>query len=186
MTPGERARGWEASVFGCLAPENATELFVAFMLANMEELTENEDCLRDLVADVDVVGLIAASMPDADPASAGMLLGFSTSLLACMPVEPLPGGSESAVPVPSTESLLWHHHTGGWIVYSPTVADGVVYFGSDDNHVYALDAETGDLLWRFETGGVIRSSPAVTGGVVYAGSLDGGVYAFTAPPAPRT
>ena len=186
MTPGERAHGWEASVFGCLAPENATDLFVAFMLANMEELTENEVCLRDLVADVDVVGLIAASMPDADPASAGMLLGFSTSLLACVPVQPLPAGGGSAVPVPSAESLLWHHYTRGWIVNAPTVVDGVVYFGSDDNHVYALDAETGDLLWRFETGGVIRSSPAVTGGVVYAGSLDGGVYAFTAPPVPRT
>ena len=87
VTPGERAQGWEASVFGCLAPENATDLFVAFMFANMEELTENEGCLRDLVADIDVVGLMAASMPDADPASAGMLLGFSTSLLACLPVE---------------------------------------------------------------------------------------------------
>ena len=186
VMPGERAHGWEASVFGCLAPENATDLFLAFMLANMEELTENEVCLRDLVADVDVVGLIAASMPDADPASAGMLLGFSTSLLACVPVGPLPTGGGSAVPVPSAESLLWHHHTGGWIVNAPTVVDGVVYVGSDDNHVYALDAGTGDLLWRFETGGVIRSSPTVTGGVVYAGSLDGGVYAFTAPPAPRT
>ena len=91
VTPGERAQGWEASVFACLAPENAMELFLAFMLANMEELTENEDCLRDLVADIDVVGLMAASMPDADPASAGMLLGFSTSLLACIPIEPLPG-----------------------------------------------------------------------------------------------
>ena len=180
VAPGERAHGWEASVFGCLAPEKATDLFVAFMLANMEELTENEVCLRDLVADVDVVGLIAASMPDADPASAGMLLGFSTSLLACVPVGPLPAGGGSAVPVPSAESLLWHHHTGGWIVYSPTVADGVVYFGSDDNHVYALDAVTGDLLWRFETGGVIRSSPTVTGGVAFVGSNDNHLYALDA------
>ena len=181
VTPGEKAHGWEASVFGCLAPEKATDLFLSFVLANMDELTEeNEDCLRGLVANVDVVGLIAASMPDADPASAGRLLGFSTSLLACMPVGPLPGGGESAVPVPSAESLLWHHHTGGWIVYSPTVADGVVYFGSDDNHVYALDAVTGDLLWRFETGGVIRSSPTVTDGAVHVGSNDNHVYALAA------
>ena len=56
------------------------------MLSNMQELTENEECLRDLVADLDVVGLMAASMPDADPASAGTLLGFTTSLLGCLPV----------------------------------------------------------------------------------------------------
>ena len=152
----------------------------------MDELTEeNEVCLRDLVANADVVGLIDASMPDADPASAGMLLGFSTSLLVCMPVGPLPGGGESAVPVPSAESLLWHHRTGGWIVYSPTVADGVVYFGSDDNHVDALDTESGEPIWSFQKGyfSGIRSF-TVTGGVVYAGSLDGGVYAFTAPAVP--
>ena len=180
MTPGERAQGWEASIFACLAPENAMELFLAFMLANMEELTENENCLRDLVADVDVVGLMAASMPDADPASAGMLLGFSTSLLACIPVEPLAGTGGPAVPVPSAESLLWRHHTGGWVVTAPTVADGVVYAGSDDNHVYALNAETGDLFWRFETGGVIRSSPTVIDGAVFVGSNDNHMYALDA------
>ena len=53
---------------------------------------------------------------------------------------------------------------GRWVVNAPTVADGAVYFGSDDNHVYALDTETGELLWRFETDDVIRSSPTVAGG----------------------
>ena len=141
VTPGEKAHGWEASVFGCLAPEIAADVFLSLMLADIEGLTEeNEACLRNLVDNTDVAGLVAASMPDADPAGAGRVLGFSMGLLACMPVQPLPGAGESTVPVPSAESLLCHHHTGGWIVYSPTVADGVVYFGSDDNHVYALDA----------------------------------------------
>ena len=181
VTPVEKRYGWEASVFGCLAPEIAADVFLSLMLADIEGLTEeNEACLRNLVDNTDVAGLVAASMPDADPAGAGRVLGFSMGLLACMPVGPLPGGGESAVPVPSAESLLWHHHTGGWIVYSPTVADGVVYFGSDDNHVYALDAVTGDLLWRFETEGVIRSSPTVAGGAVYAGSNDNHVYALDA------
>ena len=141
VTPVEKRHGWEASVFDCLAPEIAADVFLSLMLADIEGLTEeNEACLRNLVDNTDVAGLVAASMPDADPAGAGRVLGFSMGLLACMPVQPLPGAGESTVPVPSAESLLWHHHTGGWIVYSPTVADGVVYFGSDDNHVYALDA----------------------------------------------
>ena len=50
------------------------------------------------------------------------------------------------------------------------MSDGVVYVGSVDHHVYALDAETGELLWRYETGAGVFSSPAVSDGVVYVGS----------------
>ena len=63
--------------------------------------------------------------------------------------------------------LLWRHEIGGAVWSAPTVVDGVVYFGSEDNHVYALDAETGALLWRFLTDGSINESPAVKDGVVY-------------------
>ena len=57
----------------------------------------------------------------------------------------------------------------------------MVYVGSNDNRVYALDASTGDLIWSYETGddGVF-SSPAVSGGVVYVGSRDNRVYALDA------
>jgi outer membrane protein assembly factor BamB len=55
---------------------------------------------------------------------------------------------------------------------SPVVANGVVYFGSGDQHVYALDAVTGALKWSFAAGDVIHASPAVSGGLVYVGSWD--------------
>ena len=62
---------------------------------------------------------------------------------------------------------------------SPAVANGVVYVGSLDNNVYALNASTGAKLWSYTTGGPIYySSPAVANGMVYVGSLDGKVYAF--------
>ncbi|MFD7663701.1 PQQ-binding-like beta-propeller repeat protein [Streptomyces sp. NPDC059788] len=63
---------------------------------------------------------------------------------------------------------------------NPAVARGVVYFGSDDQHVYAVDARTGKPVWPqpFPTGGSSRSSPAVARGVVYAGSDDGKLYAL--------
>ena len=35
---------------------------------------------------------------------------------------------------------------------------GVVYVGSDDHFVYALDAASGDLLWRFQTDSWLNSS----------------------------
>ena len=53
---------------------------------------------------------------------------------------------------------------------SPAVVNGVIYFGSHDNNVYALNASTGALLWSFTTGGPVDSSPAVVNGVVYVGS----------------
>ena len=62
---------------------------------------------------------------------------------------------------------------------SPAVANGVVYVGSDDDNLYALNASTGALLWEYTTGGFFfNSSPAVANGVVYVGSYDGNLYAF--------
>jgi outer membrane protein assembly factor BamB len=62
---------------------------------------------------------------------------------------------------------------------SPAVVNGVVYFGSDDGNVYALNASTGAKLWSFATGGEVGSSPAVVNGVVYIGGA-GNVYALNA------
>lgn len=59
------------------------------------------------------------------------------------------------------------------------MANGVVYIGSDDDNIYALDAHTGAKLWSYATGGGVDSSPAVVNGVVYVGSSDGNVYAFS-------
>ena len=50
------------------------------------------------------------------------------------------------------------------------MANGVVYVGSDDHNVYALNASTGAKLWSFTTGDYVDSSPAVANGVVYVGS----------------
>lgn len=63
---------------------------------------------------------------------------------------------------------------------SPTVVDGVVYFGSGDNFVYAVDAMTGALRWKFQTGNVVHASPAVANGLVFIGSFDANFYALDA------
>ncbi|HYK34306.1 PQQ-binding-like beta-propeller repeat protein, partial [Alloacidobacterium sp.] len=52
---------------------------------------------------------------------------------------------------------------------SPAIVNGVVYFGSDDSNVYALNASTGAKLWSYATDGPAQSSPAVVDGVVYIG-----------------
>lgn len=63
---------------------------------------------------------------------------------------------------------------------SPAIANGVVYFGSGDHNVYALDVATGTLRWKFKTGDVVHASPAVVDNVVYIGSWDRNMYAINA------
>ena len=65
-------------------------------------------------------------------------------------------------------------------------ADGRVFFGSYDSHVYALDAATGKLVWkataqpRFGHTGTFYATPAVAYDRVYIGSTDGKMYSFGA------
>jgi outer membrane protein assembly factor BamB len=51
---------------------------------------------------------------------------------------------------------------------SPAVANGVVYIGSYDYYIYALNAATGAKLWSFDTGnnGYIDAPAAIADGVV--------------------
>jgi len=63
---------------------------------------------------------------------------------------------------------------------SPVVALGMVFFGSGDGHVYAIDAASGALRWKFRTGDVVHASPAFADGLVYVGSWDGRLYALDA------
>ncbi|MGD0329665.1 MAG: PQQ-binding-like beta-propeller repeat protein [Nitrososphaeria archaeon] len=75
---------------------------------------------------------------------------------------------------------LWSFPTGDQVESSPAVAGGVVYVGSYDHNVYALNASTGAKIWSYTTGDWVTSSPAVVGGVVYVGSYDNNTYALNA------
>jgi outer membrane protein assembly factor BamB len=66
--------------------------------------------------------------------------------------------------------VLWARRTGGTVDSSPFVTHGVVYVGSGDGKVYALNAADGAVKWTFETNGNVNSSPAVAYGAVYIGS----------------
>jgi outer membrane protein assembly factor BamB len=74
------------------------------------------------------------------------------------------------------DGIKWRFQTDDEIWSSPVIADGVVYFGSDDDHLYAVDIESGEEVWRFKTGDDIHSSPGVADGIVYISSYDGYVY----------
>jgi outer membrane protein assembly factor BamB len=65
-----------------------------------------------------------------------------------------------------------------FLLSSPTVDGGRVFFGSGDHNIYALDAATGKLVWKFQAPDVVHSSPAVANGVVYIGCWDGTLFAL--------
>ena len=60
------------------------------------------------------------------------------------------------------------------VISSPAVVGDVVYVGSTDHHLYAIDRSSGALNWKFE------SSPVVADGTVYFASYDGFFYALDA------
>ncbi|MEE8354065.1 MAG: PQQ-binding-like beta-propeller repeat protein, partial [Dehalococcoidales bacterium] len=67
-----------------------------------------------------------------------------------------------------------------WIESSPAVADGLVYFGSNDGYFYAVDAFTGEERWRFYTKFPVKSSAAIADGKVYFGTDNYSVYSLDA------
>ena len=77
--------------------------------------------------------------------------------------------------------MKWKFATGGRVVSSPVYSAGTIYFGSDDNNLYAVDAQTGRQRWKFETLGPVPSTPAVSADRVFFGSYDGRFYAVDAP-----
>jgi eukaryotic-like serine/threonine-protein kinase len=89
-------------------------------------------------------------------------------------------GVYSAPGAPKLNGIKWKFHTGGRVISSPAVVDGVVYVGSTDGNFYAIDANSGAQKWKFETKAWEVSSPAVVSGVVYFLSYDGHLYALDA------
>jgi outer membrane protein assembly factor BamB len=77
---------------------------------------------------------------------------------------------------PSNLTMVWKYTTNGAVMSSPSIENGIVYVGSQDKNIYAINAWTGALVWSYATGGTIESSAAVANGKVYIGSDDGYVY----------
>lgn len=90
-------------------------------------------------------------------------------------------GEFSKTGVPQAQNALrWSYATGGVVQSSPVVVNGILYVGSDDYNVYALNATTGALIWKYLTGGAVKSSATVFNNNVFIGSNDGYLYCLNA------
>lgn len=79
--------------------------------------------------------------------------------------------------------LVWKFKTGGEIVSSPAVSTDLVYVGSADGNLYAVDAQSGLEHWKVETQqgsfpeqfsqGRGAFSPLLSGGILLFGACDG-------------
>ncbi|MDG1439006.1 MAG: PQQ-binding-like beta-propeller repeat protein, partial [Emcibacteraceae bacterium] len=83
----------------------------------------------------------------------------------------------------SDGSEIWGEEIGVPMRGSPTYADGRVFGITHDNHVYALDAQTGEILWDevgiAENAGLTgNASPAVVDNTVIVTYSSGEVYAM--------
>ncbi|MFH0817734.1 MAG: PQQ-binding-like beta-propeller repeat protein, partial [Candidatus Micrarchaeota archaeon] len=78
-----------------------------------------------------------------------------------------------------TRIAVWTYKAGGSIWGStPRLYGGILFVGSENGKLYAINASNGKLIWEATTGGPIRSTPLAYVGNVYVGSGDSKFYAF--------
>lgn len=66
----------------------------------------------------------------------------------------------------------WTFETQGEVFGSATHVDGTVYAGSNDGHVYAVDADSGRERWRHRLGGSVIAAPGTVDGVTIGAGND--------------
>ena len=89
-------------------------------------------------------------------------------------------GASLSAPVRSITGVRFMFETRGPVRSVPVISSGVLYVGSGDGNLYAIDAESGRERWRLATGGAVNSSPAVADGIVCFTSKDRSVYGVEA------
>jgi outer membrane protein assembly factor BamB len=70
---------------------------------------------------------------------------------------------------------------GGSVVGSPTLgADNLLYVGTFNSEMLAIQAESGKIAWRASTSGWVWGAPVLNEGVLYFGDLKNTFYAMNA------
>ena len=90
------------------------------------------------------------------------------------------GFQSKSLPISKEETAkpLWTFECEDEIRGGPAFESGMIFTGSYDNNMYALDATDGKFLWKFPTEGGIVSRPAFAEGLVLFGSEDLRLYAI--------
>lgn len=103
-----------------------------------------------------------------------LLAAKRTGILARIPVATISRMDQSDV------EPIWTFQCEDEIRGTPNTSQGVVFVGSYDNNVYALNAKTGEFGWKYATDGGIVSRPAIHENNVIFGSEDHRIHAISA------
>ena len=79
--------------------------------------------------------------------------------------------------LPEKLDVRWTLQCGEAITSTAAIVDGVVYVGSEDGILFAVDLATGKPKWQYKTEEAIRSSPTVYRGDVFFGDSEGIMHA---------
>ncbi len=76
----------------------------------------------------------------------------------------------SPFPGPTAPVLKWAFQTSGQVEAAPAIGNGIIYVGSTDGNLYALNLQ-GQLIWKFQTPSPIGTTPAIgSDGTIYLAS----------------
>lgn len=101
--------------------------------------------------------------------SSPVVLADGTTILGCQ--------DDKLYCITPTGTVRWSYATGGDVDATPAVTNQVIYVGSDDGYVYAIDVSDGQLRWKTRVGGYVRAGVAL--------GLDRRVVVGTFGPTPR-
>jgi outer membrane protein assembly factor BamB/tRNA A-37 threonylcarbamoyl transferase component Bud32 len=78
-----------------------------------------------------------------------------------------------------SHSPIWTFTCEDEIRGTANYMDGVVYIGSYDHNLYALEASNGKFIWKYAANGGIVSKPAIHENKLYFGSTDQHIHAIS-------
>ncbi len=93
------------------------------------------------------------------------------------------GGISGSPPAVSNEKYeeVWHFSKFATKdAKEITVDNGLIYFGTYNDHVYALDINDGSMVWQFITGAYTSTAPRIVNSAILIGSYDRNLYSLNA------
>ncbi|MHC4759711.1 MAG: outer membrane protein assembly factor BamB family protein, partial [Planctomycetota bacterium] len=80
--------------------------------------------------------------------------------------------------LPDSLRMVWKFQTGDEVKSSAAIDEAIVYVGSSDGNVYAIDLKTGKQVWSYKTEGGVEATACVVEDIVFIGSSDSFLYAL--------
>ena len=72
--------------------------------------------------------------------------------------------------------VVWQFQSAGPVRSTPLIVEEMIYIGSDDGYIYALDLRSGGAKWKYNTNRRVTSSPTIGDNLLFVGSADGHLY----------